>query len=53
VVISKLDLITDRKALKKAEQVFAKKKIKTFGLSAATGEGIDKLIKSLAKEVFF
>ncbi len=52
VVFSKIDLITDRKILKKAEQFFAKKKLKTFAISAATGEGVDPLIKALAKEVF-
>ncbi|MFO1462910.1 MAG: GTPase ObgE [bacterium] len=51
VVFSKIDLLTDPKVLKKAEQVFSAKKRKTFAVSAATGKGLDQLLQALAKEI--
>src|SRR5262249_47348086 len=51
VVFTKIDLLSDPKVLKKAEKVFTAKKLKTFAISAATGEGVDKLLKALAKEI--
>jgi len=51
VVFSKIDLLIDPKVLKKAEQVFAKKKLKTFAISAATGKGLEPLLQALAKEI--
>jgi GTP-binding protein len=51
VVFSKIDLLGDSKVLQKAEKAFAAKKIKTFGISAVTGKGLDVLLKALTKEI--
>ncbi len=51
VVFTKIDLLPDRRAVKKAQAAFAKKKIKSFAISAVTGEGTGELIAALAKEL--
>ena len=51
VVFTKVDLIQDPKQLKKAQAVFAKKKLKTFAISAVTGEGVTELVEALGKEL--
>lgn len=51
VAFTKIDLLADRKGLKKAQALFTKKKIRNFALSSATGEGVQEFVKALGKEV--
>jgi len=51
VVFTKIELLKGTKKLKQALDIFAKKKIKTFSISAVTGEGIKELIQAMAKEI--
>jgi GTP-binding protein len=52
VAFTKIDLLQDRSALKRAQVFFGRKKIKTFAVSAATGEGLKEFVRELGKEVF-
>jgi GTP-binding protein len=49
VVLSKIDITEVKEALPKIIKGFRKKRINVFGISAATGEGIDKLLKEIEK----
>lgn len=49
IVLSKIDLI-DEKALKEAQNIFAKKRKKTLAISAQTGQGLEELIKVISNE---
>ncbi len=51
VVFTKIDLLKGTDKLKKAKTLFAKKKIKTFAISAVTGEGIQELVRALGREM--
>jgi Obg family GTPase CgtA len=51
VVFTKIDLLKGSDKLKKAKALFTKKKIRTFAISAATGEGLKELIGALASEL--
>jgi len=52
VALNKIDLITDRGELKAIEDVLTQKGLRVFGISAATGEGVNALIDAAA-EMFF
>jgi GTP-binding protein len=49
VAVNKIDLLTTNGRLKKAMAVFAKKGVKIFPISAATGEGVKEVLKELVK----
>jgi GTPase len=49
VVINKLDITEVKENFEAIEKAFAKKKIKIIGISAATGEGLDKLLEEIMK----
>lgn len=51
VVFTKTDLLTGQDKLKKAKALFAKKKIKTFAISSATGEGLKELVSAVGIEI--
>lgn len=51
IVINKADLLEDRELIKKAAKKLGKVKKEVFIISAATGEGLDKLISGLYKKV--
>lgn len=52
VVLNKIDVLSDRKKLADLEKEFKSRKYDVFIISAATGEGVDKLIDATA-ELFF
>jgi GTPase len=47
VAIGKLDLTTTRERVKKEIDTFARKGIKIFAFSAATGEGVPEVLREL------
>jgi len=49
VVVNKMDLIEVRESLPEIKEEFNKKGIKVFGISAATGEGIEELMIEVLK----
>jgi len=51
VIFTKSDLLPDSKTLKKMKAAFAKKNIRTFTISAVTGEGVNDLVMALGKEL--
>jgi GTP-binding protein len=51
VVLTKQDLLNDASLLKKVRQKFEKMKKKVFVISAATGEGVEVLIKKLGEKL--
>jgi GTPase len=51
VVINKLDITEIKDVFKDLKKKFGAKKVKVFGISAATGEGIDDLLKQIIATV--
>ncbi len=51
VAVNKIDLIDDRKRVKKVVDTFKKKGIEVFTISAATGEGVEPLLDEITKTV--
>jgi GTP-binding protein len=51
IVFTKLDLIQDPKVLHRAERQFQEKGFKTMAISAITGQGMEELLRRLAKKV--
>ena len=49
IALNKIDLIEDRKRIKKEVDTFKKKGIEVFTISAATGEGLDPLLAEISK----
>lgn len=49
VVINKVDVTEVKEAFSEIEKQFKKRKIKAFGISAVTGEGIDELLIEVQK----
>jgi GTP-binding protein len=49
VVVNKVDITEVKESLPEIMREFKKKKIKVFGISAVTGEGIDELISEVEK----
>ncbi len=49
IVLTKIELVEDKKNLQKIKKAFEKKKKKVFLISSATGEGLKELVRKLAE----